>query len=304
MDDVRKEDAVARSARQGMVAMVAATLLLPVGDAISKILTGIVPPFEVTMWRTVMQAVFLIPVALVFRRQLTGSVLSWPALASGALISVVMFCLISAFQQMPIATAIAIFFVEPLLLTLLAGPLLNEVPGRRRLIAVGVGLIGALIVIRPNFSVFGPVALLPLGAALAFALNMILLRSATRTRSALSVQLGATIFAAAMLLAAHAGAGFFLEREGVSFIEAPEWAQLSVVAAGALAALSFVLITVAFSKAEAGLLAPFQYLEIVGATLVGYVIFGDLPDAMTWLGTGIILASGLYVFHRERHAHD
>lgn len=291
-----------RDTRQGMLAMVLATLLFPVGDAISKLLTGIVAPFDVTVWRTVTQALFMIPVALTFRRRLTGSMLSWPALLSGALISTAMFCLISAFQQMPIATAIAIFFVEPLLLTLLAGPLLGEVPGRRRLIAVAVGLVGALIVIRPNFATFGPVAFWPLGAALAFALNMIVLRRATRIRSALSVQFGASVFAAILLVAVQMAAALLLGRDTPSLAAAPGWALIALVVAGALAAATFVLIALAFSKAEAGLLAPFQYLEIVGATIVGYLVFGDLPDALTWLGTAIILGSGLYVFHRERRA--
>ncbi|MGR3747969.1 MULTISPECIES: DMT family transporter [unclassified Paracoccus (in: a-proteobacteria)] len=302
MARINEDSPADRLTRQGMVAMVAATLLLPVGDALSKLLTGIVPPFDVTAWRTVMQAMFLIPVAILLRNRLTGAVFSWPALLSGALISAAMFSLISAFQQMPIATAIAIFFIEPLLLTLLAAPLLGEVPGRRRLIAVGIGLIGALIVIRPNLATFGPVALWPLGAALAFALNMIVLRKATRTRSALSVQIGATISAALLLIGVQVLAGVAFDRAIPNPFDLPAWAVGALLAAGALAAFTFVLIAVAFSKAEAGVLAPFQYLEIVGATIVGYLVFGDLPDALTWLGTAIILGAGMYVFYRERQS--
>jgi drug/metabolite transporter (DMT)-like permease len=302
MARINEDSPADRLTRQGMVAMVAATLLLPVGDALSKLLTGIVPPFDVTVWRTVTQAMFLIPVAVLLRNRLTGAVFSWPSLLSGALISIAMFSLISAFQHMPIATAIAIFFIEPLLLTLLAAPLLGEVPGRRRLIAVGIGLIGALIVIRPNLATFGPVALWPLGAALAFALNMIVLRKATRTRSALSVQIGATISAAVLLIGVQVLAGAAFDRAIPNPFDLPAWAVGALLAAGALAAFTFVLIAVAFSKAEAGLLAPFQYLEIVGATIVGYLVFGDLPDALTWLGTAIILGAGMYVFYRERQS--
>ncbi|WP_422073533.1 DMT family transporter [Tranquillimonas rosea] len=284
---------------RGMAAMCVAMALLPVGDAISKLLTDVVPPFEVTQWRTLAQALFFVPIGLVMRRRLRGSILSLPALFSGALIVVVLFCLISAFQHMPIATAIAIFFIEPLLLTLLAGPFLGEVAGPRRYAAVGVGLIGALVVIRPNFAVFGPVVLLPALGALAYAANMIVLRIATRTRSAVTFQLGATFSAAGLLLAAAAVTAL---RGGnpATLLDGPAWAMWAVLAAGALAALTFLLLTVAFSQTEASVLAPFQYLEIVGATIVGYVVFGDFPDAMTWLGTAIILGSGIYVFHRER----
>ena len=290
---------IAPEKRTGMAAMCLAMALIPMGDAISKLLTGIAAPFDVTVWRTVAQALFFLPVGLIMRRRLTGRLLSLPALASGALIVTVLYSLVTAFTVMPIATAIAIFFVEPLLLTLLSGPLLGEVAGPRRYAAVAVGLVGALIVIRPNFAVFGPVVLLPALGALAYALNMIVARRATRTRSALTFQLGAT-YSAALLLLAALGLSALLGREAAPLFQAPGWALGLVVAAGALAAITFLLITLAFSKTEASVLAPFQYLEIVGATLLGFLIFGEFPDPMTWLGTAIILASGIYVFHRER----
>lgn len=289
----------ARSTRQGMLAMTVAMLMFPMGDAISKLLTEIASPFEVTIWRTVAQALFFVPVALILRRRLRGSLFSWAALASGTLLGMMMFSLVTAFEVMPIATAIAIFFVEPLLLTLLSGPLLGEVPGPRRFAAVGVGMIGALIVIRPNFAVFGPVALMPLMAALFYALNMIVMRKATRARSALTFQLGASFCAAGVLLLAGLAA-LILGYAPTPMADVHGWARLAVLIAGILSGATFLLVTFAFSTAEASLLAPFQYLEIVGATLVGLLVFGDFPDALTWLGTAIILASGVYVFHRER----
>ncbi|QDY70719.1 DMT family transporter (plasmid) [Qingshengfaniella alkalisoli] len=279
--------------------MCAAMAMLPVGDALSKLLTDVATPFDVTVWRTVAQALFFIPVAVILRRQLSGSMLSWPALASGALVVTTLFCLISAFQKMPIATAIAIFFIEPLLLTILSGPLLGERVGPRRYMAVAIGLVGALIVIRPNFAVFGPVALFPALAALAYALNMIVVRKATRTRSAVSFQLGATFCAATLLLVIQ-GAVIASGHDHTPVASIPSWAVWAVLGAGALAAITFLTLTYAFSKAEASLLAPLQYLEIVGATVVGFLVFGDFPDAVTWLGTAIILVSGIYVFHRER----
>ncbi|EPX77947.1 DMT family transporter [Salipiger mucosus] len=285
--------------RLGMVAMCVAMALLPIGDAISKSLTAYATAFEVTVWRTLAQAMFFVPVALSLHRRLSGSIFSLPALISAGLILTVTLSLVSAFAAMPIATAIAIFFVEPLLLTLLAGPFLGEAPGLRRYTAVGVGLVGALIVIRPNFTEYGPVVLLPLLGALAYALNMIVMRRATRTRSPLSFQFGASLMGAGLVLLAYFGA----ELGGVRLTDLgalPVWAALSVLGAGALAMAAFLLITFAFSKVEASLLAPFQYLEIVGATLVGYLIFSEIPDSMTLIGTAIILGSGAYVFHRER----
>ncbi|WP_238529696.1 DMT family transporter [Pseudooceanicola batsensis] len=285
--------------RIGMAVMCLAMVFLPLGDAISKSLTVHATPFEVTVWRSVVQAAFLLPCALLLRRHLKGSVLSLGSFLSACLILVVTLSLITAFATMPIATAISIFFVEPLLLTLLAGPFLGEVPGWRRYAAVGVGLIGALVVIRPNFVTFGPVVLLPLLAALAYALNMIVMRKSTRTRSALSFQFGATLYAAGLALLAHQ-AMTWTGQEMAGLAALPSWGPWALVGAGALAMVTFLMITFAFSKVEASLLAPFQYLEIVGATAVGYLVFSEFPDSMTLLGTAIILASGIYVFHRER----
>ncbi|SFD79646.1 DMT family transporter [Roseivivax sediminis] len=285
--------------RAGMIFMCIAMGLLPVGDAISKSLTSVLPAFEVTVLRASAQAAFFLPVAFLLRRHMAGPVFTRASLISAVLIATVTYTLVTAFSVMPIATAIAIFFLEPLVLTVLAGVLLGEVPGPRRFAAVGVGLIGAMIVIRPNFSEFGPVVLLPLVGAVAYALNMIVLRKATARQSALSFQFGASLFAAGLLVLAETARVIFGARmPGVWAM--PEWVVLAVISAGALATVTFLMITFAFSKVEASILAPFQYLEIVGATAVGFLVFGDFPDAITLFGTSIILASGAYVFHRER----
>lgn len=284
----------------GIVLMVLAMALLPVGDTLSKLLTGVMSPVEVTMWRLLAQALFLVPVALVLGRRAGAGMFSPIVALSGLLLMATLTCLVAAFATMPIATAIAIFFLEPLILTLLTGPLLGEVPGPRRLAAVAVGLVGALMVIRPGFSEFGFATLLPVVSATAYALNMIVLRRACRTRSGLTVQCGATLYAALGLVLAtgalHA-AGFLTVAPGTL----PAWSWAAILGAGALAATSFVLIAEAFRRAEASLLAPFQYLEIIGATAMGFLVFGDFPDALTWAGIAVILASGLYVVHREQH---
>lgn len=167
----------------GMVFMALAMLLLPVGDTFAKILTGVMGPIEVTMWRLIAQRLCLVPIVVLLRHRLRGAMFSPVVALSGLLVKITLTSLVTAFSVMPIATAIAIFFAEPLILTLLAGPLLGEVAGLRRYAAVGVGLVGALIVIRPGFSEFGLATLLPLVAATAYALNMIVLRRACATRS-------------------------------------------------------------------------------------------------------------------------
>lgn len=285
----------------GKLIMIVAMLLLPVGDTFAKLLTGTMHPLAVAMWRILAQAVFLIPVALMLRRRLRGAMFSPIVALSGGLLVISLSSLISAFAVMPIATAIAIFFVEPLILTLLAGLVLGERAGPRRLIAVGVGLVGALIVIRPGLSTYGWATALPLLAAFTYALNMIVLKRASVTRSALTVQCGATIYAAMGMLVLAGGLSMQIDE---SMLPQPGqlWTWGLILCAGAVAATSFVLIAEAYRTADATALAPFQYLEIVAATALGFFVFGDFPDMFTWLGIAIILGSGIYIFHREGQA--
>lgn len=286
------------TAHIGMISMVAAMLLLPVSDTFAKVLTGVLGPVEVTMWRLLAQGLCLAPAVFLMRRRLHGAMFSPIIALSGMLIMITLSSLVTAFSVMPIATAIAIFFVEPLILTLLAGPLLGEVAGPRRYAAVAIGLAGALIVIRPGFSEFGLATLLPLVAATAYALNMIVLRRACRTRSGLTVQCGATIYAA-LGLSAVVGVLGATEIIDVAPLDRPAWIWGTILGSGAFAAASFVLIAEAFRNAEVTTLAPFQYLEIVGATAAGFLVFSEFPDGLTWLGIAIILGSGAYIFQRE-----
>ncbi|MCP1170699.1 DMT family transporter [Limimaricola litoreus] len=285
----------------GIALMIIAMGLLPVGDTLAKLLTGVMPSTEVVLWRFGFQSATLAAMALLLRHRLRGAMFSPVLVLSGLCSVVTMAGLVGAFAVMPIATAIAIFFVEPLILVLLAAPLLGEKIGPRRYAAVAVGFVGALVVIRPGFEGFTPAALLPLLAATGYALNAVILRSASASRSALTIQTGATLYAALIALLLF-GAMALMGGAGLAAPRAPGWVWGMLPLAGLVSAVTFLLIAEAFRRSEAGLLAPFQYLEIVGAVALGYLVFGDLPDATTALGTAIILGSGAYVVHRERMA--
>ena len=197
------------------------------------------------------------------------------------------------------ANAIAIFFVEPLVLTLFSAWFLGERVGRRRLAAVVVGFMGALVVIRPNWAAFGWPALLPLGTAVCFAGYLTLTRRSAVAEEPLAMQLWAGIFAAlALSVAVLAGEGFAIAVLDPAWPDAREWALL--VGLGLVSAVGHVIIAFAFRHAPAGILAPFQYLEIISATILGFLLFGDFPDTLTWAGTAVIVGSGLYVFLLER----
>ena len=282
----------------GMVAMSLAMLLLPMGDAVTKFLTGSLAPAQIAATRAIVQAGLLASAFVVMRQRVSGRPFSVWSFLSGQCVAVISLGLIAAFKTMPIATAIAIFFVAPLLLTLLAGLMLGEKPGPHRYAAIGVGMIGVLMILRPNFAAFGPAVFFPVAAAIAYALNMIITRRATRTASALTFQLGSAVFASITLTLIMLTT---TDLSAMSTVMTPQIA-LGLSGAGVLAAATFLLIAYAFSQAEASVLAPFQYLEILGATLIGFLAFGDIPDEVTILGTLVILGSGMYVFHRERRA--
>lgn len=284
--------------QSGMALMILAVLIVPAGDVLSKVLAAHLHPIEIAFYRFTVQAVFLGLALPLFRVNLRPRKLGLLILG-GAMSAATLVMLIGAFAVMPVATAIAIFFVEPLILTVLSVLLLGEKAGWRRYLAIAVGMIGALVVIRPNWSTFGWPAIFPLFAALSFAILAVVIRKLSPVMSGLSIQFWFSI-AASGLLGVGLGGAAMLGMFSFSLSTLESGLYWVIPVQGLLSAFTFFLFTEAFRRTEASVLAPFQYGEIIGATVLGYLVFGDFPDGMTWLGTAIILASGLYVFSRER----
>ena len=288
--------AIPNTPQAGLAIMTLAMLLAPGMDVFAKLLTQTTSPGQVTLGRFLVQTMLLIPLVL------TAGQWSAPRLVhvlAGFFLGIALVSINTAFQVMPIVNAIAIFFVEPLVLTILSVVILGERIGWRRLIAVLVGLIGAMVVIRPNWAAFGPTAVLPLLAALCFAAYMLVTKVMAAGRNKLALQLWSGMFALAFL-AVFTVIG---DLGGVAIAElhVPVWREIWLYAAmGGLAVLSHQMIVHALARADASLAAPMQYLEIVSATLFGWWIFSDFPDPLTWAGAAIIIGAGLYVFYRER----
>ncbi len=285
---------------RAMLLMVAAMLILPGIDAIAKWLSGSVAAGQVAWSRMFFQALLLAPLAARLPGPLFGAGLAIHALR-GALITTATLLFFAALRYLPMAEAISIFFVEPLILTLLAALLLGERVGWRRLAAVLTGLAGALLIIRPSFASFGWAALLPLGTATVFACYLILTRLLARRDDPLRMQFLAGVFGCA-LITPVLGAGALAGIEVLTPVwpSALEWGLLAAL--GVIATAGHLLVVHAFRGAAPAVLAPFQYLEIVSATLLGWLLFGDFPDLTTWLGVATVVGAGLYVFHRERLA--
>lgn len=282
----------------GMILMSATMLLVPALDAMAKLLTATLSPGQIALGRFGFQTACLLPMVLLAGHGLRSL---QPAIhaARGALIATAIVLLFWSLKYLPVANAIAIFFVEPLILTLISAAFLREAIGARRLVAVCAGLAGALVVIRPNWQAFGWHAVLPLGTALCFAVYLALTRYSAKDERSLTMQLWAGMFATLVLaLAVLGGNAGGIGVLGLSWPSTGAWLLLVVL--GALSAFGHVMLVIAFRMAPAAILAPFQYLEIIGATALGFLLFGDFPDAMTWLGTAIIVGAGLYVFFHER----
>jgi drug/metabolite transporter (DMT)-like permease len=196
-----------------------------------------------------------------------------------------------AYRYLQLDEALAIMFSTPFLVAALAGPVLGEWVGWRRWTAICVGFAGVLVVIRPGVGGFQWAALLSLASAFCYALYSIATRVLSHTDSNET-----TLFYSNMV-------GAVLMLPVLPFVWAPPQQPLHIalmVVMGVFASFGHYLLIAAHRLAPASVLSPFIYSQIVWAVTFGFIVFGDLPHAGTLLGSGIVIASGLYLFHRER----
>ena len=287
---------------RGMTIMAAAMLILPLMDIIGKWLATVdrLSPGQIALARFLVQFVVLVPlIAFISGISDLRPLHLWSNLLRGALLGLASLLFFVAVKYMPVADAIAVFFVEPLLLTALSALILKEKIGWRRRIAVAIGFIGALIVIQPSYELFGPVSLLPLCTAALFAFYLILNKRLAIDDKPVVMQMVAGAGASVTLgLAVLGGTAIGIaDMTPAMPIHAISWALLVTI--GLLSAGGHLMVIQAFRYAPASLLAPFQYFEIVTAAGIGLLLFGDFPTPAKWLGIAIIIASGLYTFWRE-----
>ena len=284
----------------GIFMMLGFLVTAPFIEVFAKLSAPILPVSMYTTARFAVQVVIMVPLVMLLglayrptRKDL------WLFLIRGALILVSTACIVAAVAFMPIADAIAIVFVEPLLLTVFGGLVLGETIGWRRMTASVVGFVGCLMVIQPSFAEFGPAALLPLGTAVAFGAYVLLSRPMAIRIHPIPLQAYTGI--AALLLALPIL--ILAEGSGIPALD-PVWpAQIGWVymaAGGCLATVAHMFFAHALRVTPTTVIAPMQYLEIVTAAILGYLIFGDLLDGLALIGAILIVSAGLFVFWRER----
>jgi drug/metabolite transporter (DMT)-like permease len=191
-----------------------------------------------------------------------------------------------------LAEATAIMDINPVFITLGAALFLGERFGARRAFGVLAALAGALIIIRPGTEVFSPAAFLPLIAASGYATFILLTRRVGRDEDPRTSLLYAALLGAVVMSVV---VPFF-------WVPPSPTAMLMMVVIGALGALGQLFLIQAVRYAEASAIAPFSYVGLLIAAIWGALVFGEFPDLATWIGGAIIVASGLYIWHRERVA--
>jgi len=196
-----------------------------------------------------------------------------------------------ALRYLQLDVAIALIFSTPFFVAALSGPILGEWVRWRRWTAIAVGFVGVLVVTRPGPGSFQPAALLSLSGALCYALYALSTRILARTDSNETTLFYSNIVGAAVMLPV---VPFFWSSPTDALIIA------LMVATGALGSFGHYLLIAAHRLAPAAVLSPFIYTEIVLVIALGYLVFGDLPNRFTITGAAIVIASGLYILHRER----
>ncbi|MFJ6327150.1 MULTISPECIES: DMT family transporter [unclassified Rhizobium] len=284
----------------GLAMMFISVILSPIIDIFSKLAAATVPPAEVTAARFILQALFALPI-MAMRGQ--WGVWSWSrsgvhAIRAGVLtLSMVSF--VTTLQVMEVADAIAIFFVEPIILTVLSSIFLKETIGWRRYTACAVGFFGAMLIIQPSFQEVGFVALLPVVTAFCIAVYVMITRVVSHSEDASSMQFQTGIWGVVFSLILLA-IGRATDVAILGSVVPDLTAMLYLLGVGASAAITGILTVYAYRAAPASMLAPLQYFEIVSATIFGWLVFDNFPDAIKWLGIFIIISSGLYILWRER----
>lgn len=281
-----------RTPTRAVAWMLLAVACFSLMDAGMKQLSASYPTLQVTFLRGAASLPFVLVWVLASAGPRSLIPVRWGLhLLRGLLGMAMIGCFVFALRSLPLSTAYTIYFVAPLLIAALSVPLLGEQVGPRRWIAIGIGLVGVLVVLRPGVGGFISIpGLMVLLAATAYAVAAITVSMLTRTDTPQSMVVWFLVILAL----------------GAGLLAIPGWQPLHWADAGLIAGMGLagaggqVALTRAFQLGEASLIAPLEYTGLVWVIGWDLLFWRVLPDNWTWLGAGIIVASGLYLLHRER----
>jgi len=276
---------------KGIALILASTVFLGVSDVTAKYLSATLPSIEIAWIRFLVFALIMTPAMIpgtplyALRTMRPG----FQLMRGVALLGSSLF-FISGLRYLPIAEASATGFVSPLFVTALSIIFLSERVGVRRWLATATGLLGVLIILRPGTSAFHAAAFFPIVSALCWAVTLIMTRMMSGREHAITTMTYSSIAGLCVLsvLAPFAWV-------------APSWHDILFgILIGVASTAGQWIVVLAFRYADASVLAPFSYSQLVWVSMLGFLIFGEVPDVWTVVGAAFIVASGLYTAHRER----
>jgi drug/metabolite transporter (DMT)-like permease len=284
---------IRHSSGTGIMLMCVGVACLCVNDAIAKTLTAGYSPVQILFLRNVLA----LPIAVLIALKLGGpaSLRSYrPAthLLRGMLWLLAAGMFFTSFIYLGLAEATALIFAMPVFVTAISAVFLRDPVGWRRWTAVLAGFLGVLVVVRPGSGAFQAASLLPVATALIYALLMLSARWVDPRESVWTLMLYLV------------GAGALLSALAVPLVWVPVRSEDLWLFAGIalFGTVGITLMTQAFRLAPAAVVAPFDYTALLWASLLGWLLWDEIPDGATWIGAAIIIASGIYIVWRERRA--
>lgn len=280
---------------QGALLMVGSQIGFTINDTFMKALSDEMPFFQALFLRAISVTLLMAGLAWALG-QLRFRVAKgdrWKLLLRSLCEAAAAYFFVSALFNMPIANATAILQVLPLAVALGAWLVLGEPLGWRRLLAIGVGFVGVMLIVRPGFEGFTAWSLYALAAVLAVTARDLVTRRMTSELPSLTVALAGSV-----CVTLFAGAG----------VSAIDWAPFTPLAAAQLAgsvaalAVAYLLSVAVMRVGEISFVAPFRYTSLVAALVLGFIVFGEWPDTLTLIGSIIVVATGLYALWREQVA--
>lgn len=275
----------------GLAYMLTGMFIFSAVDAQAKFLTETLPVLQIAWARQFGLLAAVLVLLAVRGRGMLRTHHPVIQMTRGVLVIASSILFIVAVSYVPLADAVAVSFIAPLVVTILGALILREPVGIRRWSAVAIGFVGALIVIRPGAGVLHPAVLLVLLAATLFAVRQVISRMVSDADGTMTT------------VAYTALVGGLLLTIPLPFIWVWPTTTLEVallVSIAVMAACGELLVIKALEAAQAVVVAPVQYTMLIWGTFYGWLLFAQLPDLWTWVGSAIIVATGLYTFHRER----
>ena len=267
-----------------------AWVMLPIMDGIAKYLSSDLPVLQITWARYFFTVFFTLPIMFfLFKKYLVWTTNPKLQFLRGLILLIANICFFYSISIISLAKALTLAFIAPLIVTAFSPFFLGEKVGYRRWLAVIIGFVGTLVVIRPGFVEINLASIAALITGIMYGFYLIITRKLSSSDNPLLT----------LLLTGVVGAIIISLIMPIVWVQ-PSLTQWSLMAAvGIFACIGHFFLILSLKYADASKLAPFSYFEIITNILIGYYFFGDFPDKWTFLGLFIIVSAGIYIFKRE-----